>query len=422
MGNGVPSLSPLEDVDETVLVWWHQGRPQTVWYTEIRGSLRVKMHEITADWKQSCFIQFLAASSDDVQEVQEMEPEIQIYTPERQIIRNPYRSPPSTRLTRSSVHSPVASIQSTQHSSPHAPPQPPGPPPRPPAPQPKSALSRSRSHGRSPLSAADISIDDVQMRDGVHWPKPRTIRWTPDVDDREKRKRSHSHPGSTASTPGRSTRPTAPIFRRLADTPSPAAGATRSQGAAAASGAYDVVSPTPSTLPYNSPHSPGVASTVGYSPQPVSPQPAPVLPALGEVDDGYEDAESELDVREYDSKDKFFIDDLNGVAALEGLDGIRSPPDPLHYCSGISAMHSSFYDIPVICNDDNPIQISISGYLRHWCTGIAEFMDVVDQQGLVVGRATGVDAIDAGRELVMRFYGNGRKEVVIEQEMNILTL
>ena len=28
MGQGVPSLAPLEDVDASILVWWRTGRPQ----------------------------------------------------------------------------------------------------------------------------------------------------------------------------------------------------------------------------------------------------------------------------------------------------------------------------------------------------------------------------------------------------------
>jgi hypothetical protein len=104
---------------------------------------------------------------------------------------------------------------------------------------------------------------------------------------------------------------------------------------------------------------------------------------------------------------------------LEGLDNIRSPPDPLHYASGISSIRDSFFD--VVYGDDDPMEVCITGYLRHWYTGIAEFMNVVDQTGSVVGRSTGVDAIHAGRDLVMRFYEKGQKEVVIEREMNILT-
>ena len=67
------------------------------------------------------------------------------------------------------------------------------------------------------------------------------------------------------------------------------------------------------------------------------------LPAFDD-DDDYEDAQS-LDAREYDDKDNFFIDDLNGVMALEGLDEVRSPLDPLHYCAGISGAHAPLYDL-----------------------------------------------------------------------------
>ena len=68
------------------------------------------------------------------------------------------------------------------------------------------------------------------------------------------------------------------------------------------------------------------------------------------------------------------------------------------------------------------MEICISGYLRHWYTGFAERMDVVDEYGATVGRSTGVQAVQQDRYFVMRFYLTGRKEVVIEKEMNILTL
>ena len=49
-------------------------------------------------------------------------------------------------------------------------------------------------------------------------------------------------------------------------------------------------------------------------------------------------------------------------------------------------------------------------------------MDVVNEDGATVGRPTGVEAIQQDRDFVVRFYLTGRKEVVIEKEMNILTL
>ena len=63
----------------------------------------------------------------------------------------------------------------------------------------------------------------------------------------------------------------------------------------------------------------------------------------------------------------------------------------------------------------------MSGYIRHWYTGIAEFMNVVDDSGAVIGRTTGVDAIHADRNIVLRFYGKGQPEAVIEREMSVLT-
>jgi hypothetical protein len=230
------------------------------------------------------------------------------------------------------------------------------------------------------------------MPPGVRWPTRHVGRWTPEIDERSKRKA----PGSAGSSNDR-----AHVYRRLPDTPS-------AEGA----------SPVPSTLPYNSPQAPGSASTIGYSPLPVSPQQAPVLPTIGDEDD-FVDAESEYDTREFDDKDSFYVNDLNGVAALEGLDGVRAPPDPLHYVAGISSVHDSFYDVSM-GNAIEPVEVHVSGYLRHWYTGIAEFMNVVDDPGAVVRRSTGVDAIHAGRDSVMRFYGKGRPEAVIEREMNVL--
>ena len=107
LGHGMSTLALVEDVDSTVLVCWRQGRPRSVWYTELQGSMRVKLHEITAEWQHACLVQFLTAGSDDMDEIQATEPEIAVITPPRQIIRNQYRSPSSSSLrsrTNTSVH------------------------------------------------------------------------------------------------------------------------------------------------------------------------------------------------------------------------------------------------------------------------------------------------------------------------------
>ena len=113
-------------------------------------------------------------------------------------------------------------------------------------------------------------------------------------------------------------------------------------------------------------------------------------------------------MREYDDKDKFFIDDLKGVMALEGLGEVRTPPDPLRYCAGISSAHSSFYDVtdPLIESREQSatMEICISGYPRHWYTGVADHVDVVNDDGASVGRTTGVEAIRQDCDFVVRFY------------------
>ena len=80
--------------------------------------------------------------------------------------------------------------------------------------------------------------------------------------------------------------------------------------------------------------------------------------------------------------------------ALEGLDEVRTTHDPLHYCVGISSAHSSFYGVadPLIEQSEQsaPIEICISGYLRHWYTGVADHMDVVNEDGATIGKSTGV--------------------------------
>ena len=84
-------------------------------------------------------------------------------------------------------------------------------------------------------------------------------------------------------------------------------------------------------------------------------------------------------------------------------------------------MRDSFFDASVGRHDDEQLlETCISGYLRHWYTAIADFMEVVGDAGARIGRTTGVGAINAGHDLIMRFWSKGQKEVVIEKEMNIL--
>ena len=81
LGHGMSTLAPLEDVDNTVLVWWRQGRPRSAWYTELPGSTRVKLQELTAEYQHTCFIQLLAANGDDMDEIQVGDPEVPPFTP-----------------------------------------------------------------------------------------------------------------------------------------------------------------------------------------------------------------------------------------------------------------------------------------------------------------------------------------------------
>ena len=38
LGHGMAILFPMEEVGDTVLVWWRQGRPQTVWHADVWSS------------------------------------------------------------------------------------------------------------------------------------------------------------------------------------------------------------------------------------------------------------------------------------------------------------------------------------------------------------------------------------------------
>ena len=53
---------------------------RSVWYTELQGSMRVTLHEITAEWQNTCFVKFLTAGSDDMDEIQATELEIAVFT------------------------------------------------------------------------------------------------------------------------------------------------------------------------------------------------------------------------------------------------------------------------------------------------------------------------------------------------------
>ena len=45
------------------------------------------------------------------------------------------------------------------------------------------------------------------------------------------------------------------------------------------------------------------------------------------------------------------------IAPIEGLDGVRHPPDPLHYCNGLSAVRDSFFDAPVGRHDEQLLEM-----------------------------------------------------------------
>lgn len=49
-------------------------------------------------------------------------------------------------------------------------------------------------------------------------------------------------------------------------------------------------------------------------------------------------------------------------AALDGLYEVSTPPDPLHYCTGIPRATSFFYDYPNTSSDE-PIDTRITDYL-----------------------------------------------------------
>ena len=363
LGQGIATLPPLEDIGHTVIVWWRQGRPRTVWYNDTPGSSRIKLQDLTAEWQHACFIQFLTAGDDDLKEIRIVDPEIPPFTPPRQITRSrsPVQSPfsrsRSSRASTANVASATPSTNNTMSQQSPGPQQPPDPPPT----QQPTVLTPASAGSRGSIAVDD---EDMLQRPAIR----RQVRFSPPVAH-DKRRRSQTSPGSDASTPGRLNRPSAPILLRLPDPGFdpvfPAHGGSSSSAAHAHQSPDARGSPAraASTVDY---HSPAAASTVEYhspastaayplSPGALSVVDSPVLPTVneGEPDGEYREADSDFDDDEwncaaYDKSSKTFFSKMTSPhhAAIDGLDEVRTPPDPLHFCTGISRTTSSFYDSP----------------------------------------------------------------------------
>ena len=110
LGHGMSILPPLEDIGHTVIVWWRQGRPRTVWYNDTPGSSRVKLQDLIAEWQHACFIQFLTAGDDDLKEICIAGPEIPPFTPPQQVPRFHSPGSPASTVSHSSRTYPLRSL------------------------------------------------------------------------------------------------------------------------------------------------------------------------------------------------------------------------------------------------------------------------------------------------------------------------
>ena len=77
VGHGIAVLEGVEEVDDSFLWWWREGRPGLSWYLHSPGTARIKLTEVFGrDWQNTSFVQFLLAGGDQVEELRRMEVDV----------------------------------------------------------------------------------------------------------------------------------------------------------------------------------------------------------------------------------------------------------------------------------------------------------------------------------------------------------
>jgi hypothetical protein len=112
LGQGVSVLEGVAEMDESLLWWWVTGRPKTSWYLRSAATGRLSLTEIFGDdWPRVSFVQFLLTTDDQVQRIRQGEPEVaNIGGPFDPEFPMPQRKDPdeamSTTSSKSSVEGP----------------------------------------------------------------------------------------------------------------------------------------------------------------------------------------------------------------------------------------------------------------------------------------------------------------------------
>ena len=382
VGNGVSVLEGMVGCDNSFLWWWRRGRPELSWYHEASGSARLRLVQIFGkdDWRDTSFVQFVMTDGDSVQELRRREPDIphlggpwfgnlphaRRYEQPERAEPGPFQEPPE--LQEEDFDMPSASRQTsgTMRSS--------------------SADSSMRTSRRSASTSAATASRRSRSERGR--PRPRAPDSNPTAarDDPpsvkpggevRERSRSRDDPdrdsGARGSGDGPPVKPdTGPRERsRSRDAPDRGRGSRDSRASSAAAGAD-------------------------------APLHEPVLP-IKEDDAGEDESDTDSDAtQEYVTTSWRYMKDQASLPAVDvecaQHDFFFAAPDADHVTE---VAEERFADSRPDC-----VEIGIGAPLMYW---------VYPEVGHV--RRPG-----PGEIYILRVFNTGKREIVVEREMNVLTL
>jgi len=377
IGSGVSALEGVIGYDGmSFLWWWHKGDTSRSWYYECPGTQRIKLTEVCGkdEWTQVSFVQFLTAEDSIVQEIRTLEPRIpNIGGPTIPRLTLPPELPtptappapiaPTTTATRPDPMSARSDISSMKMQS-----------------------ARSRSRDNSPRSNSEpvlpITEDGVPSPDSARSRTPRHNK-----PKQEPKAKAKAAPKVTAPSPR--TEPT----KRPTE-------------------------PNQTTMPKKKKHEPqhdeerqdtgGAASSSG-----------PILPLVESAseDECAETVEYETDdsdaTQDYPESMHSLLTKMQTGSAVDGFDNCGTP-DSEHFVGwtgSSSHVSTGVFTGARVARDSPPGEIvaemALGGELKDW----------VYPSGPHRRKKLKRDEV-----YVVRYYHSGQSEVVVEREMNILSL
>ena len=383
VGRGVAVLEGVAEVDASFLWWWRAESPRQSWYLETTGTARLKLTQVfgVEQYRDMSFVQFLLADAESVNHLRLREPEVPNiggpFDPE-------FRMPMVAPKPKAAKPRPEDGDAPEETMPPPDPPDMPMPPPRqsaPSAPDPGARSrrqERSRSPDRPPGDPAPPDEDEASEP-----AQPRNRSRSP--ADQAARRAQRDKEGSWAKQ--REAKRAASASREVS-------AAKRSKGAAEADDR-------------NGGGEPASSSGQAGPSRPTLPLVEPETDA--ESQQGSEPEDSDATEEYEDSFGAQFQDDEHDepLATVELLDGFMhlcTAPDAVHYAGS----DPSYYEVRSV-DADQPVEFYVTGYLKRWMDW--PFTEV-ERRLLEEERSYAV----------VRCYPSGKQEVLIEKEMNVLTL